>query len=302
MTAPPAGETLLDRVVLPGGDGRGRGSGWTWPKRIVALVFWGTIQGVFLLPRAVPVPGQPWPGFLLPPAVGLLLNLAIAAAFVWWFALRRGVRDDPRRRATYRLRAVPPAAAPWILPASASMIAVVCAALVVLPRFVRIPPDRNTFLDEYLDLPLGVAAVLVMVAVIAPLLEEFLFRGWMQRTLERRTSPVVAIAVTALAFGLVHVDLFGLPLRVAFGLASGYLAWGTRSIWPSVILHGAYNGSLVVLGDALPQIDERQLTAWAQNDAVFYPALAGLALASLALAASVRRARDAAPAARAARR
>jgi membrane protease YdiL (CAAX protease family) len=262
------------------------------------VLFWGVVQGLFLIPTQLPLPGRPWPGFRIPPAAGALLNIAIAAGFVWWFALRPAVRADARRRATYRLRAVANSAAPWIVPAALSMIAVVVAALVVLPRIRAIPADKQTFLDEYLRLPLGPAAVFVMVAVIAPLLEEFLFRGWMQRTLERRLAPWSAIAITAAAFGLVHGDLFGLPLRVAFGVASGYLAWRTRSIWPSVVLHGAYNGALVILSDALPQVDERTLTAWAHTDAVFFPALGALALAGAALAWSVRRMGAAAQAAR----
>ena len=182
------------------------------------------------------------------------------------------------------------------------MVAVVVTALVVLPRFLRIPPDKTTFLDAYLDQPLGPAAVFVMVAVIAPLLEEFLFRGWMQRSLERRTSAWTAIAVTAVTFGVVHGDVFGLPLRIAFGLASGYLAWRTRSIWPSVVLHGAYNGSLVMLSGALPQVDEHVLARWAATDAIFYPALVALALASLSLAWAVRGMGDATARVRARRR
>lgn len=300
---------LLDAIVLPGGasaggapaggeptgDGRAprEDAAGLWLRRVGALLFWGIVQGVFLVPR-----DQAGTEFWVPPAVGILLNLAIAAGFVWWFVLRPTVRADARRRATYRLRPVARTAAPWIVPAALSMIAVVMAALVVLPRVIPIPPEKNTFLDAYLRKPLGPAAVFLMVALIAPLLEEFLFRGWMQRTIERRTTAWRAIALTALAFGLVHIDLFGLPLRIAFGLASGYLAWSTRSIWPSVVLHGAYNGALVILGDALPHINERTLTAWSQNDAVFFPALGALALAGAALAFSVRSMGDAARRAR----
>jgi hypothetical protein len=47
--------------------------------------------------------------------------------------------------------------------------------------------------------------------------------------------------------------------------------------------------ALVILSDALPQVDERTLTAWAHTDAVFFPALGALALAGAALAWSVRR-------------
>ncbi|GLC27147.1 CPBP family intramembrane glutamic endopeptidase [Roseisolibacter agri] len=305
MTAPrPSDDTraggLLDAALLPDvpaagapltGATRRRPDGASlWLRRIGALLFWACAQVVFLIPQ-----------LHIPPAVGVLLNGAIAAGFVWWFVARRAARADRRRLATFRIRPVAPEAARWIVPAAAAMVAVVMAALVVLPRFIRIPPDKTTFLDAYLDQPLGPAAVFVMVAVIAPLLEEFVFRGWMQRSLERRTAAWTAIALTAATFGVVHGDLFGLPLRIAFGVASGYLAWRTRSIWPSVVLHGAYNGSLVMLSGALPQIDEHTLDRWAHTDAVFFPALVALALASLTLAWAVRGMGDAAARVRARR-
>jgi membrane protease YdiL (CAAX protease family) len=303
VTAPdPAPGGLLDSIVLPGaGTGpsspRGRAGAGLWLRRIGALLFWGVIQGVFLLPRDVTRAR-----FFVPPAAGVVLNLAIAGGFVWWFALRPGARADRRRSASFRLRPVPRGSAGWLVPASLAMVSVVVAALLVLPRFLRIPPERTTILDEYMRQPLGPVALFVMVALIAPLLEEFLFRGWMQRSLERRTTARNAIVVTAVVFGAVHGDLFGLPLRVAFGLASGYLAWRTRSIWPSVVLHGAYNGSLVLLGGALPQVDERMLEGWSRTDAIFYPALGALVVASATLAWAVRGMGDAADRARAARR
>ncbi|MGZ8492488.1 MAG: CPBP family intramembrane glutamic endopeptidase [Gemmatirosa sp.] len=304
MTVPdpaPASGGLLDAIVLPdaarGPSARERGGAGLWLRRLGALLFWGVVQGVFLIPRL-----PPSTGFFVPPAAGAALNLAIAAGFVWWFAWRRAARADRRRAATFRLRPIPSAAAPWLVPASLAMVSVVVAGLLVLPRFLPIPPDKTTFLDAYLREPLGPVAVFVMVALIAPLLEEFLFRGWMQRSLERRTTARNAIVVTALTFGAIHLDLFGLPLRVAFGLASGYLAWRTRSIWPSVVLHGAYNGSLVLLGGALPQVDERMLEGWSRTDAIFYPALVGLVLAGGTLAWAVRGMGDAADHARALRR
>jgi membrane protease YdiL (CAAX protease family) len=113
--------------------------------------------------------------------------------------------------------------------------------------------------------------------------------------------PWRAILITAVAFGLAHGDAFGLPLRVIFGVASGYAAYTTRSIWPSVVLHGAYNGSLVVLSGAMPKVDERTLTGWAQNDQVFLLALAALAVSGSVLVLALRAMRDAAVTARAAR-
>jgi membrane protease YdiL (CAAX protease family) len=169
------------------------------------------------------------------------------------------------------------------------MIGVVLASLVILPRVMAVPKSDSAFLEAYLRKPFAPIALLVLVALVAPLLEEFLFRGWIQRSLERRMLPWRAILITAVAFGVAHGDAFGLPLRVIFGVASGYAAYTTRSIWPSVVLHGAYNGSLVILSGAMPKVDERTLTGWAQNDQIFLIALGALAVSGSVLAAGAAR-------------
>ena len=294
----------MDALVLPGGvdapSPRARpGRAGLWLRRLGTLLFWASIQGVFLLPEIPPL-DRTLPA--MSPVVGALFNLVVAAGFVWWFVLRPRARGERRRLATFRIRPVPPAVARWVPLAAAAMIGVVLSSLVLLPRVMQVPKNDATFLEAYLRKPFAPIALLLLVAVVAPLLEEFLFRGWIQRSLERRTLPWRAILITAVAFGVAHGDAFGLPLRVVFGVASGYAAFTTRSIWPSVVLHGAYNGSLVILSGALPNVDERTLARWAQDDAIFGGALAALAAFALILAFALRAMRDGAARARAARR
>jgi membrane protease YdiL (CAAX protease family) len=306
VTAPagPDRGSLVDALTLPGGvdrrapDARRGGGAGLWLRRLGALVFWASIQGAFLLP-ALPPLDEMLPN--VSPLAGALFNVLVAVGFVWWFVLRPRARGERRRLATFRIRPVAPAVARWVPLAAAGMIGVVLASLVILPRVMAVPKSDAAFLEAYLRRPFAPVALLIMVAVVAPLLEEFLFRGWMQRSLERRTLPWRAILITAVAFGVAHGDAFGLPLRVVFGVASGYAAYATRSIWPSVVLHGAYNGSLVLLSGALPKVDERTISVWAQNDRIFLTALAVLAACACVLALALRAMRDAASADRAAR-
>jgi membrane protease YdiL (CAAX protease family) len=304
VTAPagPERSTLGDAFVLPEGAGaRGTrpGTAGLWLRRLGALVFWASIQGLFLLPE-LPGLDQLLPD--VPPIVGVLLNLAVAAGFVWWFVRRPAARGELRRLATFRIRPVPPQVARWVPLASAAMVGIVLSALVLLPRVMQVPKSDADFLEAYLRKPLAPVALLLMVALVAPLLEEFLFRGWIQRSLERRMPHWRAILITAVLFGVAHGDAFGLPLRVVFGVASGYAAYTTRSIWPSVVLHGAYNGSLVLLSGALPKVDERTLAGWAQDDRIFGSALGVLTVFAVLLAFALRRMRDGAAHARATRR
>jgi membrane protease YdiL (CAAX protease family) len=85
------------------------------------------------------------------------------------------------------------------------------------------------------------------VAVVAPVVEELLFRGVVLESLRRR-GPAIAIGVSAFLFGLAHLEpsLFGLATKTAGGVVLGLLYW-RRGLWASIAAHAAYNGSLVLM-------------------------------------------------------
>lgn len=79
---------------------------------------------------------------------------------------------------------------------------------------------------------------LLMVAISAGIVEEAAFRGYMQRPIEDRHGPVVAITVVALLFALAHVPAG--PVLLIF--TAGALGWGllarlSGSIIPGIIVH-----------------------------------------------------------------
>ena len=87
----------------------------------------------------------------------------------------------------------------------------------------------------------------VVVAVLAPLVEEFIFRGIGFHLLSSFVGVVAAVAVTAVAFGLAHGLVIALPVLSLFGAILAWLRWKTDSLYPSMILHGIFNaGALIV--------------------------------------------------------
>jgi membrane protease YdiL (CAAX protease family) len=85
-------------------------------------------------------------------------------------------------------------------------------------------------------------------AIVAPIYEELVFRGWILGRLARARSAGVAIAVSSLLFGLLHLrDIYWLDtpalLRLmaytglVLGPLLGYVTLRCRSVWPAVILH-----------------------------------------------------------------
>jgi membrane protease YdiL (CAAX protease family) len=108
----------------------------------------------------------------------------------------------------------------------------------------------------------------VFAVAIAPLLEEFLFRGVLQRTLERRWRDWRAIVVATFVFALVHWHpgfMPALPLYLFLGLAFGYAAYATRTIWAGVILHAANNAMAMVSMAANPGTSDSPPIVWSSG-------------------------------------
>ncbi len=102
------------------------------------------------------------------------------------------------------------------------------------------------------ELPL----ILLMVSVLAPLIEEFYFRGlllgWLRRRLNVVVSALISAALFALAHGhfLVHPGLEGWVITGLIGIVGlllATLAIVGKSLWPSMAAHGAYNATLMLL-------------------------------------------------------
>jgi uncharacterized protein len=89
------------------------------------------------------------------------------------------------------------------------------------------------------------AASFVAIAGIAPVVEELMFRGE-GFALLGRYGRWVAIVGTALAFGLGHGLLLGLPILVVFGLGLALLRDRTGSVYPGIALHALFNGVALI--------------------------------------------------------
>ncbi len=94
--------------------------------------------------------------------------------------------------------------------------------------------------------PLGVALLVLIVVIGAPVVEELFFRGLLQRSAVRRWSPAVAVALSSVVFGVTHFEVLQLPALIAFGLVLALLAQRTGRLGPSIMAHLAFNAVTVV--------------------------------------------------------
>ncbi len=80
--------------------------------------------------------------------------------------------------------------------------------------------------------------------VIAPLLEEFIFRGIIIHKLELKWGLLPGILISSLLFALLHFRFDVVPLFV-MGLLYAFLYLKSNSLWPSICCHAAYNFGII---------------------------------------------------------
>ena len=100
--------------------------------------------------------------------------------------------------------------------------------------------------------PGTIALAFVVVAGIAPLVEEALFRGVLYQWLRGRLGVAPAVVVDSLIFASAHLvsGVAGLwkllPVLFVIGCILALVFQRTRSLFASMLLHGANNGLAVI--------------------------------------------------------
>jgi membrane protease YdiL (CAAX protease family) len=85
------------------------------------------------------------------------------------------------------------------------------------------------------------AANVLLFCVLAPFVEELLFRGLGQSLFRATIGAVPAILVVGLAFGAWHGLLWALLVLVPFGWALAFIRERTDSVYPGMIVHALFN-------------------------------------------------------------
>jgi len=103
---------------------------------------------------------------------------------------------------------------------------------------------------------LGLFVAGVMVVVVAPVVEEFFFRGFFYRALRSRFSVIVAALLDGLLFGLIHFGFDGadglliLPPLAVLGFIYCLVYERTGSLYPVIAMHALNNAiAYAVLAD-----------------------------------------------------
>ena len=116
-----------------------------------------------------------------------------------------------------------------------------------LDRLINIVFTPPEFLKE-LELLLKINSfwdfilLILGIVIIAAFVEESLFRGLFQISLEKYQNVNRAVIYSSLAWMIVHGILYWAVQIFLIGIVFGYLAWRTKSIIPAAICHAINNG------------------------------------------------------------
>ncbi|MBU0601072.1 MAG: CPBP family intramembrane metalloprotease [Gammaproteobacteria bacterium] len=128
---------------------------------------------------------------------------------------------------------------PILLLAPALMLGMNVIVALVQAAFPMSAPEQAMF-DRY---GAGGIAMFVMVCVLAPVVEEMLFRGVILRSFLHQYPRGFAIAASSVLFGLAHMNVYQFTVALVLGVSAGWLYERTRSLWPCIVLHAAYNSA-----------------------------------------------------------
>lgn len=213
-----------------------------------------------------------------------LLTIAIVLAF---YLIRRKKLSE-----ALMLRPVP---APTLLTAASLapvLYFLVTTALTLLPE---------AWLESYSEASEGINTEslvgVIAVAVVAPIVEEFIFRGLVMNRLSRVMPGWLAVVLSAAVFGACHGHPVWFAYAFVLGAVFGFIDLRAGSIWPSILGHVAFNaigqvftfipeteegtevviamGVLLVVGIIIPILNRKAIAA------LFRPAPAPLAAQEL---------------------
>ncbi|MEM1442177.1 MAG: type II CAAX endopeptidase family protein [Verrucomicrobiota bacterium] len=101
-------------------------------------------------------------------------------------------------------------------------------------------------LQEATSVPFLILSI-VMACVAAPLVEEFLFRGYMYGAVKEATNPVFAAVVIGALFAVVHGNLPALIPLWAFSILLCVAYDLTRSLWVPIGMHAFFNAANILV-------------------------------------------------------
>lgn len=146
-----------------------------------------------------------------------------------------------------------------------------------LSELADLPNSMQETFEMMMRHPLGIIAIVIM----APIVEELLFRGAIEGHLLRKWKhPAGAIVFSSLVFGVVHGNWVQAPFAFVIGLALGWMYYRTGSLLPGILMHFV-NNSTAVLGFLITDNPDATMVSEYGPQGAVWMAVAGAAVTVL---------------------
>ena len=123
-------------------------------------------------------------------------------------------------------------------------------SMAVIEEWMKSTEEVTEALLERMSSENGIVAFiinLIVIAVVAGVTEEFLFRGALQHImLQKIKNHHMAIWIVAILFSAIHLQFYGFFPRMLLGAYLGYLVYWTKNIWVPVFAHFIHNAAAFI--------------------------------------------------------
>jgi membrane protease YdiL (CAAX protease family) len=137
-----------------------------------------------------------------------------------------------------------------------------------LNAFLPVPgwmAEMQQSMDEMIAKLLGSENILWMglfhIGLVPSICEEIMYRGYVQRSLEKSWGIWTAIIVSGLIFGAYHLQITRILPLAALGMLFAYITYVSNSLIPAMVAHLVNNGGQVILSTIYPEMLDQELTA-----------------------------------------
>ncbi len=113
--------------------------------------------------------------------------------------------------------------------------------VMLVPEFENLVQNSagEQMITATVDAGFGLMTVLTYASImfVAPVIEEIVFRGYVQNALSKKYNPVVGIIIASSIFAVIHMNLAIFPVYFIMGLGFGVLFHRTQTLWSAIVLH-----------------------------------------------------------------
>ncbi len=173
---------------------------------------------------------------------GLIILLAKIPVGGKWISLRSlGIKRDNLKRDIL-----------WgVAAAMANVPILLLVGLVTMPLFKGLPAPEHPVTIELADAssPWMILQLVLTAAIFAPFIEEVMFRGTLFPAISSLLKkPIWGAVISSFTFAAIHpTGIPAWPLLATIGGMSCFLVYQTRSLVPSMVMHGVHNFATLVI-------------------------------------------------------